>query len=230
MGIVRESKSIRSGNAHLFCHAEWEEATSGISRHEDLWLKSDTWGWWKGSESRKTQTYYSCLRLICATCSAYCLITKGCSINKRLSQFYLHRCWKITQTPWMLPLSLNLSGHCFLLQHVIGDRSGEERVLQKLERRDQADGSVALPQCRGCEGKKERVSLNLNWICLEVYEKKGYMGLLRCNTSSGHWKKIVERPHCQSAILLIQPWPTVRWNIDAPPSPHPPANQATHNN
>lgn len=41
MGIVRESESIGPGDAHLFCHVQGEEATSSISRSEDLWLQSD---------------------------------------------------------------------------------------------------------------------------------------------------------------------------------------------
>lgn len=56
-------KVNQSGPAMLIyiCRAEWEEATSVISGREDLWLQSDTWGWWKESWSGTTQTYYSSL-------------------------------------------------------------------------------------------------------------------------------------------------------------------------
>lgn len=122
MRTVRESESIMPGDAHLFCHVEWEEATSGISRFmASVQIHGDN------RRGAKAEKHKQIILVQIDMHNMLCIlpIDKRCGVNKGLSQLYLCRCWIITQMPWMQPLSLAVGRHCILWQYVIGDRSGE---------------------------------------------------------------------------------------------------------
>lgn len=115
-----------------------------------------------------------------ATCSAYCQMTKGCGVNKWLSQFHLRslknntalNAATVTCCEWTLYFMMT----CYLWQGWGREARKEQNCVQqkeshagltlrdsqKLERWDQAArrlcSSAALPQCWGCEGKRNSES------------------------------------------------------------------------